>query len=75
LRKITNIIILGLLVGGCSVFRNNERTISEITNKVIDGNILESTGNQNITNNGFFVQKAEIEVNSLSGNDKFIANI
>ena len=75
MRKITNIIILGLLVGGCSVFRNNERTISEITNKVIDGNILESTGNQNITNNGFFVQKAEIEVNSLAGNDKFIANI
>jgi len=40
LRKITNIIILGLLVGGCSVFRNNERTINEIPDKVISNNIL-----------------------------------
>lgn len=68
-------VILGLLVGGCSVFRNKERTTSEIPDKVINSNILESAGNQNITNNGFFIQKAEIEVYSLAGNDKFIANI
>lgn len=66
---------MGLLVGGCSVFRNNERTINEIPDKIVSDDILEGTDNQNITNNGFFIQKAEIEVNSKGGNDKFIANI
>jgi hypothetical protein len=39
------------------------------------GNVLESTESQNITNSGFFIQKAEIETITSEESNKFIANI
>lgn len=47
----------------------------ENTEKAISGNILEITENQNITNNGFFIQKAEITVITSEESNTFIANI
>lgn len=38
-------------------------------------NILEGTINQNITNSGFFIQKAEIEIISNTGKEKYLAGI
>lgn len=41
----------------------------------VSGSILQSTEYQNITNTGFYIQKAEIETVTTSGNDKFTAII
>ena len=38
-------------------------------------NVFESTKNQNITNNGFFIQKAEIEIVTGEGKEKYLASI
>lgn len=74
MRKIVRILLLGILFGGCSVFKNNGKTVPDLPAS-ISGNIFESTEYQNITNSGFFIQKAEIETISSAGNDKFTANI
>jgi hypothetical protein len=37
--------------------------------------VLESVNNQNVTNQGFFIQKAEVEILSQTGNEKFIATV
>jgi len=75
LRKITGIILLVLIVTGCSVFRNSGKTMEENPEILNSGNAIESTENQNITNKGFFIQKAEIEVINAEGSNKFTANI
>ena len=66
---------MGLVVSGCSVFRNNGKTIEEKPEILNSGNVVEKTEKQNITNNGFFIQKAEIEVINSEGSNKFTANI
>ncbi len=75
MRKIAGIIFLGLVVTGCSVVRSSGKTLSDNPNNFIKGNVLGDTENQNITNSGFFIQKAEIEVLTSEGNNKFTANI
>ena len=40
-----------------------------------NSNILESVKNQNITENGFFVEKAEIEIISQEEKEKYLASI
>ena len=75
MRKVICILLLGLIAGGCSVFRHNGSTGAEITGKINSGNVLEDIENQNLTQNGFFIQKAEIEFNTSDATDKFIASI
>ena len=41
----------------------------------ISGSIMQSAEYQNITNTGFYIQKAEIETVTSAGNDKFTAII
>ena len=48
--------------------------MSEIPAK-ISGSIMQSAEYQNITNTGFYIQKAEIETVTSAGNDKFTAII
>jgi len=75
LRKVICILLLGLVAGGCSIFRHNGSTGADNSGKVISGNILEDVENQNVTQNGFFIQKAEIEFNTSVATDKFFASI
>jgi hypothetical protein len=75
LRKIAFIFFCGLIINGCSVFRNSRKTVYENTDKNLTGSIVENTENQNITNNGFFIQKAEITVKTTEESNTFIANI
>jgi hypothetical protein len=72
LRKIVITFIVGIILSGCSVTRNRVNTENV---KILKGNILEITENQNITNHGFFIQKAEIEILTPDGKEKFIATI
>ena len=43
--------------------------------KLLTGTILENAEYQNITNNGFFIQKAEIEILTPGGREKLIGTI
>lgn len=75
MRKVILISFLSLFVTGCSVTRNLYKGLSDNPNKPIPGNIAENIENQNITSTGFFIQKADIEMTSSNGKDKFIGTI
>jgi hypothetical protein len=63
------------LIAGCSVTRNVIVEKHDNTYRFSSDNITESVSQQNITNSGFFIEKAEIEINNDKGKEKFIANI
>lgn len=75
MRKIIIILFLGITVTGCSVSRNRNSSLSSERIDTTSGNVLESTSNQNITNQGFFIQKADVEILSQTVNEKFVATI
>jgi hypothetical protein len=75
LRKIVIIFIVGIFIGGCSVTRKISNKAIENSKKLFSGNILESIKNQNLTDSSFFIQKAELEVKTQTGKEKFICNI
>jgi hypothetical protein len=75
LRKITLIFFLGIAVSGCSVTRNSSKTLSADKGITFSDNVLEDVKRQNITNNGFFIQKAEVEIVTQTMNENFIATI
>jgi len=75
LRKVVIISIQCILIAGCSVTRNVIVEKPDNTNRFTSDNIAESVSEQNITNGGFFIEKAEIELNNDKGKEKFIANI
>jgi hypothetical protein len=59
----------------CFVSRNAGNNVQRNSKALISGNILENVKNQNITNNNFFIKKAEIEVVTQNRKDKFICNL
>lgn len=48
---------------------------SKPLNEIASYKLFESIRKQNITNNSFFIQKAEIEISGREGNEKFLASI
>lgn len=75
MRKIIIILTFGILLDSCSISKNTGKSfIVKLTNELQE-NVLESVKKQNITNDNFFVKKAEIEVQTQNGNEKFIATI
>jgi hypothetical protein len=75
LRKIAVILILGTLLGGCSISKKLDNTKSEYLTKQLTGNILEDVKGENITNLSFYIEKAEIEVVTEKGTEKYTGNI
>jgi hypothetical protein len=75
LRKIIVILIVAIFIDGCSATRKIGNKTIENSNKLLPENVLESIKNQNLTENNFFIQKAEFEVKTQNGKDKFICNI
>lgn len=60
---------------GCSVFkRSGKRLPAEYLHQP-GINILQVVKKQNITNAGFFIEKAEIEIISQEGKEKYLASI
>jgi hypothetical protein len=64
-----------MFISGCSVTRNLDKRASFNSGKLISENVLESVRTQNLTDSSFFIQKAEIEVNTQNGKERFIGNI
>jgi len=75
LRKVIIIILLSLFIGGCSVFRRSGKSIISDYANPGGNNIFEGTKIQNITNIGFFIQKAEVEIITDNGKEKYLASI
>jgi hypothetical protein len=74
LRKVIFILFLIIFSSGCYVTKITGNRNSDASNKLSD-NIFETIKEQNITNNSFFIQKAEIQVISQSGTEKLIGSI
>ena len=75
MRKITIILILGTLLGGCSISKKLDNAKSEYSIKHLTDNILEDVKEENITNFNFFIEKAEIEIITEKGTEKYTGNI
>lgn len=72
MRKIITIAFLSLFLANCSMTR---KRFTENSEGFVSGTFAENIERQNITSEGFFIQKAEIEISSLEINEKFIANV
>lgn len=75
MRKIIIILIVGIFTGGCSVTRKIGNKSIENSAKLLSDNVLESIKRQNLTDSSFFIQKAEIDVKTKTGKERFICNI
>jgi hypothetical protein len=73
--KIVVIVILEFFSAGCSVIRNTSNRDLEISKEFLSENILESVKNQNITNDNFFIQKAEIEIITQNSKERLIGSV
>jgi hypothetical protein len=67
--------LLPILIAGCSVIGKSGKSQPLNYSNDASINILESTKSQNITNTGFFIQKAEVEIISTEGREKYLASI
>lgn len=75
MRKVIIILILIISCAGCSVFKRSGKSLqAEYLNQTSIIN-TEDIKNQNISNNGFFIEKAEVEIISQEGNEKYLASI
>lgn len=72
MQKTIIILISGILAVSCSLSRSS---LSSIHNRTFNGTIAESILNQNLTNNSFNIQKAEIEFINNGEKEKFIASV
>lgn len=75
MRKVIIIILLPVFIAGCSIIGRSGKSLTTDYTKPGSSNVFESTKNQNITNNGFFIQKAEIEIVNGDGKEKYLASI
>jgi hypothetical protein len=73
LQKVIYILIIFILVAGCAVSRKAELTGTET--EVPSALIIENIVSNNLTNNDFIIQKAEIEINNQGSESSFLASI
>ena len=74
MQKIGYIFFLFVFLAGCSVVKKKSISGNIVTERSVS-NLLENIKKQNITNENFFVQKAEIEVISDDYKQKLLASI
>ena len=75
MRKVITILLLPIFFAGCSLIGRSGKSLTAGYTNTEGNSILEGTINQNITNNGFFIQKAEIEIISNTGKERYLASI
>jgi hypothetical protein len=67
--------LLPIFIAGCSVIGKSGKSVPTDYANRESGNVLESTKDQNITNSNFFIQKAEIDIITEAGKEKYLASI
>lgn len=60
---------------GCSVIKNRKSKNDNISIEIVNENVLEYAKNQNITTNGFYIQKADIEIYTSEGREKVLGSL
>ena len=75
MRKINFILLLLILSTGCSLNRIGRTVNYEKINESNNNRILDDLFKQNITSQGFFIEKAEIEVRGQEGTEKLIGSV
>jgi hypothetical protein len=75
LRKVIIILFLPVFITGCSIIGRSGKSLTKDNTITLSDNIWESAKNQNLTNNSFFIQKAEVELLSQTGKEKYLASI
>jgi hypothetical protein len=66
---------MSVFVTGCSVIRKSGKSLTMNDKNGKSSTILKGTKKQNITNSGFFIKKAEIEILTKNGREKYLASI
>ena len=75
MRKLIIILGISIIFAGCSITKrgiDNSVVISDVADK---SDIVSITENQNLTNNSFFIQKADVKVVRDGESESFIASI
>jgi hypothetical protein len=75
LRKIGYILLVAIFITGCSVVKNRSSINNTFPTGISEENVLKSTVNQNITNSGFFIEKAEILIFTSEGKEKVLGSV
>jgi len=76
LRKIVFIlIVLSVVLSGCSVIRKSGRAACKEVKEVIDENSFLAVVKNNISNESFFIQKADVKITQEDISVRFIAGI
>jgi hypothetical protein len=66
---------LSVVLSGCSVFRKSGSTPGEAAKEVIDENSFASVVRNNISNENFYIQKADVKVTQDDISARFVAGI
>lgn len=64
-----------VFITGCSVIGKSGKSNTSNYNNDLNINVLEGTKFQNLTNIDFFIQKAEIEIITQNGKEKYLASV
>ena len=71
--RISLILLLSVLVSGCSVLRNRTKNYAEAERDSLD--LINSIRERNITKTNFYIQKAEVEIVNNTGKQRLLANL
>jgi hypothetical protein len=75
LRKVIFILFLIVLNTGCFVFRTRNSDKSGISEGPVDGSGVKNLVKYNLSQNSYFIQKAEVEIDTPEGTEKVLASV
>lgn len=75
MRKIVFIWLLVILISGCAVFKSNTLRDNRLFEDNLDEQLFEGIERQNLTSNGFNIQKAEIEIKTQGRAEKLLGSL
>jgi hypothetical protein len=75
LQKIGYILLIAIFATGCSVVKNRNRNSNTLALNISEESVLKYTVNQNLTNKGFFIEKAEISIFTSEGKEKVLGSV
>ena len=75
MQKIAFVLFMAYISTGCSVVKNVRSKDYGFSGRLITEQTLEGLKIQNVTENNFYIRKAEIEIITLAGREKFLGSL
>lgn len=75
MRKVVFILFVTIFSISCSVIKSRKTVTDNVSTESANEDVMERTINQNITRNGFNIQKAEIDVYTSEGRQKVLGSL